>query len=262
MTFTAFASGSSGNCGLISQGDTHVLIDAGISLRRIRSALASLGLSPEELQGVLITHEHTDHISGIPMLTKHCGLPLFAPCAAATFMSRADAGVEAYMHRIGENEAFTIGSLRIQSFPTPHDAACSVGYRFESDSGVFGYCTDCGSLTDEVYEGLHGCDAAVIESNHDEEMLRYGKYTVALKRRILSDRGHLSNESCARLAVTLAGSGCRSFLLAHLSRENNRPDLAYDTVRSALDRAGFADRELQVAPPLGSVSVEVERCCV
>lgn len=262
MTFTAFASGSSGNCGLISQGDTHVLIDAGISLRRIRSALASLGLSPEELQGVLITHEHADHISGIPMLTKHCGLPLFAPCAAATFMSRADAGVEAYMHRIGENETFTIGSLRIRSFPTPHDAACSVGYRFESESGVFGYCTDCGSLTDEVCEGLRGCDTAVIESNHDEELLRYGKYTVVLKRRILSDRGHLSNENCGKLAVTLAESGCRSFILGHLSRENNRPELAYDTVRTALDRSGFADRELQVAPPSGAVSVEVARCSV
>ena len=262
MTFTAFASGSSGNCSLISERDTHILIDAGISLRRIRMALVSLGLQPEDLQGVLITHEHSDHISGVPMLTKHCGLPLFAPCAAATFMSRADAGVEAYMHRIGDNEVFTLGSLRIRSFPTPHDAVCSVGYRFESESGVFGYCTDCGSLTDEVYEGLHGCNAAVIESNHDEELLRYGRYSIALKRRILSDRGHLSNESCASLAVTLAESGCRSFILGHLSRENNRPALAYDTVRSALDRSGFEDRELQVAPPLGAISVEVAGCCV
>ena len=262
MTFTAFASGSSGNCGLLSEGNTHLLIDGGISLRRIRGALASLGLEPEDLQGVLITHEHTDHISGIPMLTKHCGRPLFAPCASATLMSRADAGVEAYMHRIGEDETFTLGSLRIRSFPTPHDAACSVGYRFESDGGVFGYCTDCGSLTEEVLEGLRACDAAVIEANHDEEMLRYGKYPVALKRRILSERGHLSNENCARLAVTLAGSGCRSFLLSHLSRENNRPETAFAAVRSALDQAGYGDRTVLVAPPLGAVSVEVKGCCV
>ena len=262
MTFTAFASGSSGNCGLIRQGETCVLLDAGISLRRIRAALASLGLKPEELAGVLITHEHSDHISGIPMLTKHCGRPLFAPCAAATFMSRADAGVEAYMHRIEENDDFTLGSLRIRSFPTPHDAACSVGYRFESESGSFGFCTDCGSLTGEVIEGLRGCDAVVIESNHDEEMLRYGPYPVPLKRRILSERGHLSNGDCAKLAVTLAESGCGSFILGHLSKENNRPELAFNAVRRALDQAGYADREIQVAPPLGAVSVEVERCCV
>lgn len=260
MTFTVFASGSGGNCSLLSEGDTHVLIDAGISLRRIRSFLAPL--RPEELTGILITHEHNDHISGIPMLTKHCGRPLFAPCASATLMSRADAGVESFMHRITEDELFTLGSLRIRSFPTPHDAACSVGYRFESESGCFGYCTDCGSLTDEVIEGLLGCDAAVIEANHDEEMLRYGPYSVALKRRILSDRGHLSNENCARLAVTLAESGCRSFVLGHLSKENNRPALAYDTVRRALDEAGYAQAALQVAPPLGVVSLEVAGCCV
>lgn len=259
MTFTVFASGSSGNCSLLSEGDTHILIDAGISLRRLRSFLAPL--QPEELTGVLITHEHNDHISGIPMLTKHCGRPLFAPCASATFMSRADAGVEAYMHRIAEDAEFRLGSLHIRSFPTPHDALCSVGYRFESENGTFGYCTDCGSLTDAVLEGLRGCDAAVLEANHDEEMLRYGSYPIALKRRILSERGHLSNENCARLAVTLAESGCRSFVLGHLSKENNRPALAYDTVRRALDEAGFTDRALTVAPPLGAVSVEVARCC-
>ncbi len=262
MTFTGFASGSSGNCGLISRGDTHILIDAGISLRRIKAFLFERGLSAEELEGVLITHEHNDHISGIPMLTKHCGRPLFAPCASATLMSRADAGVEAYMHRISEDADFTLGELRIRAFPTPHDAACSVGYRFESEDGSFGYCTDCGSITEEVVAALRGCDAVFLESNHDEQMLRYGPYPVALKRRILSENGHLSNESCGRLAVTLAESGCRSFILGHLSKENNRPELAFRAVRDALDAAGFRDRALSVAPPLGEVSVEVQKCCV
>lgn len=262
MTFTVFASGSSGNCSLISEGNTHILLDAGISLRRIRTALSASALTPEALAGVLITHEHNDHISGIPMLTKHCGRPLFAPCASATFMSRADAGVEAYMHRIREDAEFSLGALHIRCFPTPHDAECSVGYRFESESGSFGYCTDCGCLSDAVMEGLLGCDAALIEANHDEELLRYGSYPVSLKRRILSDRGHLSNENAAKLAVALADSGCRSLILGHLSKENNRPALAYDTVRSALDEAGFANVGLSVAPPLGSVRVEVSKCCV
>ncbi len=262
MTFTVFASGSTGNCSLISQGDTHILIDAGISLRRLRAALSQRGLGLEDIGAVVFTHEHNDHISGVPMLTKYGGKPLFAPCASALAMSRADAGVEAYMHRISEYECFSLGAFRITAFPTPHDALCSVGYRFESQDGIFGYCTDCGSLTAEVEAGLSGCGAALIEANHDEEMLRYGPYPVPLKRRILSERGHMSNSDCASLAVRLAEKGCRSFILGHLSKENNRPALAFDTVRAALDAAGCRDRELYIAPPLGAVSVEVERCCV
>lgn len=260
MTFTVFASGSSGNCSLVSEGDTHVLLDAGISLRRLRSFLSARGLKPEDLSGVVITHEHNDHISGIPMLTKHCGRPLFAPCASATLLSRADAGVEAFMHRIREDEEFMLGKLRIRAFPTPHDSACSVGYRFEAGGRVLGYCTDCGSLTDDVKMGLSTCDAVMLEANHDENMLCTGPYPVSLKRRILSDRGHMSNAVCAALAVSLAEQGCGSFILGHLSKENNRPALAYDCVRSALDVRGFRERELYVAPPLGTLSLEVKKC--
>lgn len=263
MILTVFASGSSGNCTLVSEGDTHLLIDDGISFRRLSQALSRRGLTPGELSGVLITHEHNDHISGIPMLSKHCGRPLFAPCASALIMSRGDAGVEAYMHRIEQDAEFSLGAFRIRAFPTPHDAVCSVGYRLESASGTLGYCTDCGSLTEEVLAGLSGCDAVVIEANHDEEMLRFGPYPVYLKRRILSERGHLSNENCGALAVSLAETGCSGFTLAHLSRENNRPELAYQAVRSALDGAGYPQRELTVAPVFGELCVEVSRpCCV
>lgn len=259
MTVTVFASSSSGNCTLVSQGDSHLLIDAGISMRRIGNALGRFGLKIDDLTGILLTHEHNDHVSALPMLCKHHHISLYAPRTVANHLCRCMTGVEEHIHRLTPEESITLGGFTVTPFPTPHDAEGSVGYRIEGE-GVFGFCTDCGCITDTMLRYLRGCGTAVIEANHDEEMLRYGSYPVSLKRRILSDYGHLSNESCGKLAVELARSGVVSLILGHLSQENNRPALAKEAVCDALSAAGYPQVRIETAPVLGELRWEVAPC--
>lgn len=256
MRAVTFASGSGGNCALVSDGDIHILIDAGISMRRLRAGLSFCKLRPEELTAVLLTHEHSDHVSGLPALAKSCDIPIFAPRAVAAALRRTVAGVDKRLYAISPQSPFLLGGVSVTAFRTPHDAPESAGYRFDGSSAL-GFCTDLGHVTDEVRDALSGCDAAVLECNHDEEMLRYGPYPVYLKRRILSSRGHLSNESCGELSVWLAAGGARRIVLGHLSRENNRPELALQTVRRALDEAGFPAVALAVAPPSSPCVLEL-----
>lgn len=253
MRVAVFASGSSGNCLLISDGDTNILVDAGISMRRVVSALAGLGISMEKIGGVLITHEHSDHVSGLKMLEKHYHIPVFAPHTVANRLLGAYPELSDEMRIIPVGEAFRIGSLTLRAFHTPHDTDESVGYRAEG-GGVFAIATDMGHVTDEVREALSGADTVLIESNHDETMLCDGPYPVWLKRRILSDRGHLSNENCAALAGELCGRGTRRIILGHLSRENNVPALALACTGAVLEGTGA---ELYCAPVSGCLCVEV-----
>lgn len=233
MEVCVYASGSGGNCLLVSSADTKILIDAGISMRRVISALAQSGYTIGEIGGVLITHEHSDHISGLEMLVKHHGLQVYAPrTVAARLLGRLPV-LEGRLSVIPVGEEFEIGSLRLRAFHTSHDTDESVGYRVEGD-GIFALATDTGSVTEEMEKGLSGAQTVLIEANHDETMLRYGPYPVYLKRRILSDRGHLSNESCAQLAGRLARSGTRQIILGHLSRENNSPELALQAAEEVL----------------------------
>jgi phosphoribosyl 1,2-cyclic phosphodiesterase len=260
MRVTTFASGSGGNCALVSLGDTHVLLDAGISLRRIRTALARYGLTTEKLSGVLITHEHADHVSGLPMLVKYSDIPIFAPRTVANHLRWSTAGVEKCLYELEPGAPLPLNELCVTAFRTPHDTPESVGYRLEGGGDSFGFCTDLGHVTDEVRDGLNGCASVVLEANHDPEMLRCGPYPIYLKRRILSGSGHLSNESCADFAAELAAAGAGYILLGHLSRENNRPELALAAVRETLDTAGFADVVLNVAPPAEHFSFETNPC--
>ena len=253
MKLSVFASGSSGNCLLLSGSGTHILIDAGISMRRIQQSLARSDLSMREIGGVLITHEHSDHISGLKMLIKHCAPPIYAPRTVANRLRGCLPEAEGLLHVIPVNEAFTIGSLTVNAFHTPHDTDESVGYRVEGE-GIFALATDMGHVTEEVFSALSGADTVLIESNHDEEMLRYGPYPVWLKRRILSDRGHLSNACCAQLSRKLALGGTRRIILGHLSRENNTPALALSAAREST--AGLPV-ELYCAPVFGCLSLEV-----
>ena len=259
MRIVTFASGSSGNCALVSYGSTHLLIDAGISLRRIRAALLRQYLEPEDLAGVLITHEHGDHISALPMLVKHHALPVYAPRTVGNSLCRRVAGMEEYLRTVVPGEPFSVKELRVTAFPTPHDTDESVGYALEGDVR-FGFCTDTGHISEEMLASLSGCDGVLIEANHDLEMLRFGAYPVYLKRRILSPRGHLSNDDCAELACRLAEAGARYIALGHLSRENNRPSLARETVRRALDAAGYTAAALSVAPAEGELVLEIAPC--
>ncbi|MEG1632420.1 MAG: MBL fold metallo-hydrolase [Oscillospiraceae bacterium] len=260
MRITTLASGSSGNCALISSGDTHILVDAGISMRRIKTGLAAMGLQPEHLSGVFITHEHSDHVSGLPMLIKHHGIKIFSPHTVASRLRGMLPDIDPFLEIIHIGEPVCLGDMRVTAFHTLHDTDESVGYRIDGEVSL-GFCTDLGRVTDEVREALRGVCAAVIESNHDENMLRDGGYPIYLKRRILSERGHLSNESCGELAAFLAENGAETLVLSHLSRENNTPARALAGVGSALLRAGQS-AELLIAPPLGNLTVEACAPCL
>lgn len=258
MKIYVFASGSSGNCLLLSSGDTNILIDAGISMRRIEDSLAQTGRTMRDIGGVLITHEHSDHISGLKMLIKYHRVPVYAPRTVASRLCGMLPEIEGCLRVIPVGESFLLGRLFVKAFHTPHDTDESVGYRVEGD-GVFALATDMGCVTDEVMEGLRGAEAVLIEANHDEEMLRYGPYPVYLKRRILSEHGHLSNDNCARLARELALNGTRQIILGHLSRENNTPMRAMDTVRGALPDCPAS---LYCAPVSGCLELHVgEKLC-
>ena len=258
MKLTVFASGSGGNCLLLSGGGTNILIDAGISTRRLSELLAERCLSLQDIGGVLITHEHSDHISGLPGLARRSGAEIFAPRTVAARLRGMLPQLEERLRVIPVGEVFTISRLRIRAFRTPHDTDESVGYRVE-DGSVFALATDMGCVTEEVLDNLRGADAVLIEANHDEDMLRSGPYPVFLKRRILSDHGHLSNESCAALARELADSGTGTIILGHLSRENNTPDTALRAVGEALAGTGVS---LLCAPPFGALEVKMGEKCL
>jgi len=253
MKIKVFASGSGGNCMLCSERDTHILIDAGISMRRLQQSLRANDLDIDDIGGVLITHEHSDHVSGLKMLLKYYDLPLYAPHTVASRLCGMLPDAEDFMHIIRPGEDFRLGAVRARAFHTPHDTDESVGYRVEG-RGVFALATDMGHVTEEVLEGLIGADTVLIESNHDPDMLSNGPYPVPLKRRILSDHGHLSNPDCAALAAKLARTGTRTIILGHLSKENNRPEIALRETERALEGSGA---RVYCAPVYGCLSVDV-----
>ena len=253
MRIVTFASGSTGNCGLISDGGANILIDAGISMRRTVTALSSLGLTPYDLCGVLITHEHSDHISGLSMLCKHYNIQIFAPRPLCYALGSMKPELKVNLNIIPENEYFYMDGISVKCFRTPHDSYYSVGYRFEGSSTI-AWATDTGSITQPLIDGLEGAELALIEANHDVEMLKYGPYPYPLKKRILSDKGHLSNSDSALLAQHLAKSGTRYIILGHLSRENNTPEAALSTVKEALIGT---ETELLAAPMDNMLAVSV-----
>ncbi len=253
MRACVFASGSSGNCMLLSEGETHILIDAGISMRRLEASLRQAGLKIGDICGVLITHEHSDHVSGLKMLLKYYDLQLYAPHTVAARLCGFLPEAEEQMHLIRVGALFEIGALRIRAFHTPHDTDESVGYRVEGES-VFALATDMGTVTEEVLHGLSGAEAVLIEANHDRDLLLNGSYPLHLKRRILSERGHLSNADCAVLAKKLADTGTRTVILGHLSKENNRPELALRESEKLLEGSGV---QLCCAPAYGFLSLEI-----
>ena len=261
MRLTVLASSSSGNCCLVRSGGDSVLIDAGISAKRIRDGLGEAGLTPAELTGILITHEHSDHIQGLTVLLKSTAAPVYAPGVLAAALARLAPGAAGRLRVLPMEEATALGSLSVLPFPTPHDVNQSVGYRIEAEGAVFALATDTGCITEEMLRALSGADIALIEANHDEQLLRYGPYPVPLKRRILSDRGHLSNAECTWLASVLAQRGTGQIVLGHLSRQNNDPRLAFRTVSRGVEATAA---RLYVAPELGLLELETETdpCCV
>lgn len=229
-------SGSSGNSYYIGSRSAGLLIDAGRSARQLDSMLKVCGVDPMAIQGILVTHEHSDHVSGLRVFARKYGLPVFASPGTLEAMESVLEGVEAHPAERG----LQLAGMTVNPFSTSHDCAEPLAYRIETADGrIFTLSTDLGYLSDEVKENLLGTDFAVIESNHDLEMLRNGGYPYYLKKRILSDHGHLSNTACAGFLPELARSGTKRFLLAHLSAENNSPSVALEAALGALTRAGY-----------------------
>ena len=252
MKICSFASGSGGNCTFLEAGGTHILIDVGISLRRIRGALASLGLKVEDIDAVLITHEHSDHVAALPMLHKYYSTPVYCTCGTAAALLRHTPCLRSSIITFCSGEEFNIGQIAVKTFKTDHDTPDSAGYRFTCGESCAALATDLGHISEDVYLGIYGAQTVVLESNHDVDMLRSGPYPPHLKKRILSKNGHLSNDLCAKMCVRLAQGGANRIILAHLSRENNSPSLALGTATAALMEAGEnvgTDVFLHAAPP-------------
>ena len=234
MRMVSIASGSSGNCIYIGSDETHILIDAGISNKRIEQGLNEIGLKGSELDGILITHEHSDHIKGLGVLARKHGIPIYSTKETLEEIdqvkSLGDYPRELF-HPICHDIDFSIGDLEVKPFRIDHDAANPVAYRVQNDHKSVAVATDMGHYSQYIVEHLQGLDAILLESNHDVKMLEAGPYPYYLKRRILGDYGHLSNENAGRLLSCILHDHLKHIFLGHLSRENNYEELAYETVR-------------------------------
>ena len=251
LTLTTLASGSSGNCALLSDGQTHILLDAGISARRITTGLKNLGVNPAELAAVLVTHEHSDHVSGLATLTRQLPVMVYASGGTARRLLSKLPALEGRMQVFQPGACFCVGGVEVETFPTPHDAAESTGYALSAGGRKAAVVTDLGRVTAAVEAGIRGAHLLLAEANYEPEWLESGPYPPFLKARIRGERGHLSNAAGAELACAGAAQGAATVVLGHLSRENNTPRRAYDTVRAALERQGAAvggDVTLEVAP--------------
>lgn len=232
MQVHVLASGSTGNAVFLNFGETNILVDAGISTRRIKLGLASIGADIASLDAVLVTHEHRDHICGLPTLTKKYRVPVYArPATLEAMYCRSVLPDECC--RILD-DSLNIGAVKIEPFSISHDAADPVGFNFFSKTVKCSVATDLGFATDTVKKALRLSDIMVLEANHDIDMLKNGSYPWYLKKRILSNRGHLSNNDAGWLLARLARRSRTKVMLAHLSQENNRPELAEKTVSDIL----------------------------
>ena len=249
MQVVVLASGSKGNAVFVELDGVKLLIDAGISATRIKKGLAAYGVEPSELAGVLLTHEHRDHIAGLGTLSKWYHLPVFSRRATLLALSRQVQVPEACLRPLEElglfgegghlgRESFWLNGLEVAPFATSHDAAAPVGWRLRGSEN-FTLATDLGFVTSSVQGALEGADVLMLEANHDPEMLRQGSYPWPLKRRILSNMGHLANNDAA-WALARLQKRPRQAILAHLSEENNRPETAAGTVQKILARQGLA----------------------
>lgn len=240
MRFASIASGSSGNCTYIGSEKTHILIDAGISGRQIEQGLNKLGLKASELNGIFITHEHSDHIQSIGVLSRKYQLPIYSTRETLEeIIKKSSLGSypKEGLISIRSDENVCIGDLTIKPFRVDHDAANPVAYRVENKNQSVAVATDMGNYTSYVIDHLKGVNALLLEANHDVRMLESGSYPYRLKQRILSRYGHLSNESCGRLLTCILHDQLKKIFLGHLSRENNYEELAYETVRLEISQA-------------------------
>ena len=234
MRLCSIASGSSGNCIYVGSDHTHLMVDAGISGKLIEQGLNSLELSAKDMDGILITHEHVDHVKGLGVMARKYALPIYATKGTLDEIRRMGSlGVipDELYREIHPDEPFAVGDLTVKPMHISHDAADPVAYRVEGEGKSAGIVTDLGKYDDYIVDKIQGLDVLLLEANHDIHMLEVGSYPYPLKRRILGDRGHLSNELSGKLLCRVLHDRMKAVFLGHLSKENNYEELAYETVR-------------------------------
>ncbi len=262
MKLSVLGSGSGGNSTFVRGGNTRVLIDAGFSARSVARRLEELGVDPDSIDAIVVTHEHGDHTAGVGVYARRHGTPIYMTDGTRAACARLLRGSETVVaYRPGR--PFTIGDLRVEPFLTVHDAIDPVGVAVVDEcTGLrLGVATDLGRPTVQIRHALSACDVLVLEANHDELLLHTSRYPASVKRRISSSHGHLSNQAAARLAIELMHPGLAGIVLAHLSSECNRPELAREVVGGALEKAGWQGH-LDVAVqerPTGLLDVEMLR---
>ncbi|MDF2472814.1 MAG: hypothetical protein K0R21_596 [Anaerocolumna sp.] len=239
MNLCSIVSGSSGNCTFVGSKHTKLLIDAGVSCKRIENGLSSIEVNPEEIQGILITHEHSDHIAGLGTLSRRYHTPIYGTVETIhSILKMKNIGriSEELIHYVEPDVKFMINDITVEPFSISHDAANPVCYTFQADGHKVGMATDLGKYDDYIISKLESSEILLLEANHDVNMLMVGGYPYYLKQRILGDRGHLSNENSAKLISRLFHDKLKFISLAHLSKENNYEELAYETVRLELNQ--------------------------
>ena len=253
----SFASGSSGNCYLIKSENTNLILDAGLSAKRICEGLAACGTDPKEVGAILITHEHIDHVKGLQVFTKKAPVAKILMSVGTGCALARKSGLPApeRMINVGGGETFLIGDIYVTAISLSHDADEPLGYTFEKNGRKIAVITDTGYITEEIYENIKDADLLVLEANHERNILLMGKYPYPLKHRILSDIGHLSNEAAAlclqRILREPAHKQELKVLLAHLSQENNTPHQALITIKNILEEGNFYEGShyhMEVAP--------------
>jgi phosphoribosyl 1,2-cyclic phosphodiesterase len=245
FSITILGSGSAGNCAVVETRQCRLLIDGGLSARQISLRLAAAGVDPGQLDGILVTHEHIDHIGGLHVLSKKIETPIYCNRLTAEVMQKSGFGHHKNWRIFTTGGEFAVGDIAVQTFPVPHDAADPVGFMLCHGSSSLGFCTDLGFATKLVYERIREAETLVIETNHDEKMLQNDpRRPWAVKQRIMSRHGHLSNAAAASVLVEILGNKLRRAILGHLSRDCNSPETAVATVRSRLEEAG--ERRVEV----------------
>lgn len=234
MRLCSIASGSSGNCIYVGNDKTHLLIDAGISKKRIESGLHTLDVKGEEITGILITHEHVDHIQGLGVFSRKYEVPIYGTRGTIEGIKKCgNLGKmpEGLLHEIHTDEDYVLGDITVHPFKISHDANEPSGYRMNSDSKTVAVATDLGKYDEYIVNNLKHLNGIVLEANHDIHMLEVGPYPYPLKRRVMGDKGHLSNELSGRLLCDILHEDLKCVILGHLSKENNYEELAYETVK-------------------------------
>lgn len=241
IRFSVLCSGSTGNSIYVETDQTKILIDAGVSGKQITSSLQEIGVAVDDLDALLVTHEHSDHVRGVGVMARKCkGLDVFATAGTWTGMQKQVGEIaDDKRHVFGVDDVLDFADLRIEPFPISHDANDPVGFCFYNGTNKLALATDLGYASQRVKQAVTGADALIFESNHDTEMLRIGPYPWSVKKRILGDKGHLSNETAGDVLSEVMSGDSKDVYLAHLSPDNNMPEIAEITVRGVLTQNGY-----------------------